>query len=226
MKKVNVYEAADKAIMSLDREALKAFGKLKMAKFDEIQLIRTVQKLYREQEKKARDRYREIAFEAYILGLYLCGTEGKEAHRMAERDVTQDWLDELLEETNFVTLYRFTTEAERKAQRLAETLEAVSGGGGNYAGTGTDAVIDKAMRDWCRMAGQYAISVTDAALLLAYEAMDVNVMWVTQKDERVCTDCHRLDGKVFAIKDIPPKPHWGCRCLLMPTDREPDSETR
>ncbi len=38
------------------------------------------------------------------------------------------------------------------------------------------------------------------------------VQWITADDERTCPECAPLDGKVFAIDDVPPIPHPNCRC--------------
>ena len=120
---VNIYEAADRAIRVTNRELVEDFGKLKLAKWDRVSVIRTVLKLYRESAKKAKKRYYGVGFEAYLLGLYMCGIDGRKANEMAEKAITNEWVDGILEQTDFITLYRFDTETERKAYRLAETLE-------------------------------------------------------------------------------------------------------
>lgn len=206
--KVNVYAACDKAIKAMNRENLEAFGRLKLAKWDDVHIIRTVAAIYRESAKRARKRYYEIAFEAYLLGMALCGEDPKTAHEMAEKVITEEWVLKVLKETDPVTLYRFDTETERKVYRLAEALEATDD---------RNSEIDKALRYWSRQIGQYAINVTDYAMMEAFEAEDIpKVRWMTAKDERVCHECHSYGGKVFALDEVPPKPHWGCRCWLVP----------
>jgi len=206
-KAVNVYEACDKAIQALNRQNLEAFGKLKMAKWDEVNVIRTVMSVYRTSAKRARKRYYEVAFEAYLLGLYLCGEDAKKAHQMAEKAITAEWIDDVLSQTDLLTLYRFDTETERKAYRLAETLEVAQD---------RDYEINKALRYWSQQIGQFAINVTDYAMIQAYMDFGVKeVRWVTQKDERVCSECGPRDEQVFPIDEVPPK-HYGCRCWLAP----------
>ena len=41
-KEADIYSAADKAIKAMDRENVEAFGRLKMTKWDEVKIIRTV----------------------------------------------------------------------------------------------------------------------------------------------------------------------------------------
>lgn len=206
-EKINIYEACDEAIMGMNRENLKAFGKLKLAKWDEIQIIRTVEAVYRDSAKKARRRYYGVAFEAYILGLAMCGIEPKKAHEMAEKAITEEFVDGILDDVDLVTLYRFNTEAERKAVRLAEAMEA---------GKDRNAEIDKALRYWSQQLGQYAINMTDYAVVQAFEDAGIKwVRWLTMEDEKVCKECKPRNGKAFRINEIPVK-HWGCRCRIIP----------
>ena len=208
VKKMNVYAACDRVIKAMDRENVEAFGRLKMAKWDEINVIRTVVSVYRTSAKKARKRYYEEAVEAYILGMLMCGYGNAEAHRMADKAITMEWVDERLEETNFVTLYRFNSEAERKAYRLAEQLEVAPD---------RNKLIDRALREWARQLGQYAIEYTDAGILQAFKDAGIErVIWMTEDDEKTCHDCIELHRKEFPIDEVPPKPHYGCRCRLIP----------
>lgn len=210
MKEIEYYEAADKAIVLMNREAQREFGKLKAADFDEINIIQRVTAVYRTLARKARQRYFEIGFEGYLLGLYLCDITGKDAYRMAEDAITREWVDLLLTDVNPVTKYSFVNETERKAQRLAEALST---------GETEIAEIDKALRYWARQTGQYAISMTDDGMKQAYRDAGIEeVMWVTAGDERVCEECRPLDGQVFRLDQVPPK-HWGCRCILIPAGR-------
>lgn len=206
---VYAYKACDRAIKTLDRECLKDFGQLKLADWDRVSIIRTVLSVYRKSKKKADDHYYEIAFEGYLMGLMMCGVTGREAHEMAEKAITKEIVQNVLEAVDPVTKYRFTTEMERKAYRLAEALEA---------GTDRNAEIDKALRYWTQQLAQYAIDITDYAWMLAFEDAGIELAeWVTMKDEKVCEECRELDGKVFSLEEFPQKPHWMCRCQRKPT---------
>ena len=207
----NVYEACDKAIQSMNRWNLEEFGKLKMSRWDEINIIRTVMALYRKSAKKARKRYYEVAYEAYLLGLYMCDVLPRKAAKMAEKAITDEWIDKILSETDFVTLYRFDAETERKAYRLAESLEAAQD---------KDQEINKALRFWSQQLGQYAINVTDYAVVQAFQDYGLEeIEWETAKDEKVCAECNSMDGEIFRIDEMPTKPHWGCRCMFKPVFR-------
>lgn len=220
-KQINLYAACDKAIKAMNRENLELFGRLKMLNFEkEKSIIKEVTYVYGASRKRARKRYYEIGFEAYLLGMTLCGIETKRAHAMAEKAIDEEWVDAILEQTDFLTLYRFNSESERKCQRLIEAL-AVS--------EDRDFEVNKALRLWSQQLGQYAINVTDYAVIQAYEDAGIEfVEWVTQEDERVCNECYALNGQVFRIDSVPPKVHYGCRCMFRPRqdiEQDPESET-
>ena len=208
MADVKIYSACDRAIREMDRENVEAFGRLKMADWDEVNVIRTVKAVYRTAQKRARKRYYEVGFEAYLLAMAMCGAEPGKAHQMAEKAITEEWVDSVLTETDPLTLYRFDSEAERKAYRLAEALEIAQD---------RNREIDKALRYWSQQLAQYAINVTDYAAIQAFKDYGIRkVRWVSEQDGRECSKCHGLDEQVFDIDDIPVKPHLKCRCRLMP----------
>lgn len=208
VKDINYYAPCDLAIKAMNREMVESFGRLKMSKWDEVNIIRTVVSVYRASVRKARKRYWEVAFEAYVLGMIILGEDTKKAQRMADKSITMEWVDERLDQTDFVTLYRFNSEAERKAYRLAEQLEV---------STDRNRLIDKALKDWSRQIGQYAITFTDDAVVQAFKDAGIErVQWITEEDERTCRSCSSLHGTEYQIDEIPPKPHYGCRCRLKP----------
>ena len=204
---MNIYEAADNAIRQMNRRNLKAFDRLKLMKRDELHIIREVSTVYDDSAKDARTRYYEIATEAYIIAMIQAHKTNAEATRMVDKDITMDWIEEYLEETDYVTLYRFDTETERKKQRMIEALAATQE---------WDKEIDKALRYWTLQVGQYAINITDRARLLAFKRAGIKrVKWVTKHDERVCGVCDERDEKIFDIDKVPTK-HINCRCHLLP----------
>lgn len=208
---VDVYAAADKAIQEMNRDAQRDFRKLALADWDEVNVIQTVSRVYRTQAKKARRKYYEVAFEGYLMALYLYELYGKDAYRMADDALTAEWLDMLLGRPDPVTKYSFDAETERKATRLAEAIEA---------SPAPAQEVEKALRYWSKQLGQYAINATDEAMMQAYEDAGVEeVMWLTAEDERVCAECGPRHGKIYPIDKVPPKPHWGCRCILVPVKR-------
>lgn len=206
----NYYAACDRMIKATDREIVEAFGRLKMTDWEKVNIIRTVVSVYRTSMRKARKRYWEVAFEAYVLGWLTCDVDAKKAQTMADKAITMEWVDNILEQTDPVTMYRFDSEAERKAYRLAETLEVTPD---------RNRAIDRAMKEWSRQIGQYAIEFTDEAVVQAFEDAGVEeVEWVIEDDDKTCSSCREYRWRKFAIDEIPPKPHYGCRCTLKPIE--------
>ena len=203
-----IYDRADESIREMNRKNLKAFNQLKLAKWDELSVIQEVSKVYGTSINLAKRKYYEIAVEAFIVALYEAKVDPMEATAMADETITADWVLDMLEEVDPVTLYAFLPEAERKKQRLIEALAVA---------TNRNAEIDKALRYWTQQVGQYAITSVDNARLDAFKAAGVEkVMWNTNLDGRECDKCRALNGKVFRIDKVPPKQHYGDRCWLTP----------
>ena len=205
---MSIYDAADKAIRAMNRQSLKEFGKLKLAKWDELNVVRMVSKTYDDSVRMAKRRYYEIAFEAFIVAMLEAKVRNAEATRKAEDTITNDWILDMLEEVDPVTLYAFLPETERKKQRLIEALAVAHN---------RNAEIDKALRYWTQQISQYADNSVFRARLEAFRRAGIEqVIWVTQEDDRVCEDCEPLDGQIFDVDNVPDPPHWGCRCRLIP----------
>lgn len=117
---------------------------------------------------------------------------------------TKKWLMAILTDYDRVTGYVFTHEMERKRARFAE---------GTIAGT-EDGTAKRLM---ALMLSQYAITVTDYAVLAALtDEGFTKVRWVSTEDERRCKVCKERHGKVYNINRVPPKPHLNCRCYFVP----------
>lgn len=202
------YDIADAAIKDMNRRNLRAFDGLKTMKFDELNVMRMVTKVYDNSVKIAKKRYCRIAEEAYLEALILAGVNREKAEKLTEETIDDDWVLDMLEDYDALTLYSFVNETERKKQRTAEAI---------LAAHDKVAEVDKALKLWTQQIAQYADNSVYYATVDGYEKAGVKkVEWVTEKDGRVCGTCHRLDGKVFDIDKIPPRPHINCRCILIP----------
>ena len=200
------YEAADRAIRDMNKRNLRAFDRLKTLKFDELNILQSVTKVYDDSTNLAKLRYLQIATDAYIEALILAGVDRKKAEEMAEDSITEDWILDMLEEYDPVTLYQFLPEAERKKQRLVEAL---------IASHNKNEEVDKALRYWTLQVGQYAINSVDEATIDGFKDAGVKkVRWIAQDDKKTCKTCEERDGKVYRINKVPPKPHFNCRCYL------------
>lgn len=192
-----MYEYTDVIIRYLNKRFIEVFRRLKsLVSFDELNVLQSTQLIYDElliiTEEKLLD-----------LAVYYYNSTVKNAKTQIDRD----WLYLLLNDYDPITKYVFMHEVERKRARLVESMIA----------TKNPKEIDTALRYWSAMVTQYAIEVTDAAVKQAYIDDGIElVVWVTILDDRRCKECEKREGKVYDIKDVPPKPHIGCRCYIVP----------
>lgn len=201
-----MYEYTDKVIKKLNTAYLRLFTRLKLLSFDELNIMTSVKEVYQKCLKLAKKRYLEIADYYFYRAYELAAGKGRK--KPSDDWINNDWLLDMLEEYDPVTLYRFIPELERKRQRLIEAL---------IASHKKNAEIDKALRFWALQSNQYADKVTDEATLRGYKAAGIKkVRWITEKDDRVCPVCRKLNMRVFDINKVPNKPHYRCRCYLLP----------
>lgn len=193
-----MYERTDRVIEYLNKQLIALFYRAKLiVDFDELNVIQFSKSLYEEIDK--------IVKEAYLA---LAEATANDIMDDADEEITMIWLLERLREYDKVTKYVYENEFERKRQKFAEAL---------ISSDNKNEEIDKALRSMSKMVSQFAIEITDSALIVGYKALGVEkVMWVTERDAKVCDHCKQLDGKVFSIDDIPPKVHWNCRCYVIP----------
>lgn len=202
------YDFADKAISDMNRRNLRVFDKLKTLKFDELNVLREVSKVYDDSVRIAKRRYRQIAEDAYLEALILAGIGRKKAENLTEESITDDWVLDMLEEYDALTLYSFVNETERKKQRTAEAI---------LAAHDKTAEVEKALRLWTLQVSQYADNSVFYATVDGYQKAGVKrVKWVSETDSKVCETCEDLNGKIFDIDKAPPVPHYHCRCILIP----------
>lgn len=193
-----MYEYTDKVIRYMRKKFIRLFDSFRgNIAFDELNVISSSKSLYEELEEITEESLLMIAKRAYTAN------GGK-----SDKVITSAWLLEWLNDYNPVTKYVYMHEVERKCSRFAESI---------IASDNPSAEIDIALRYWSNMVSQYAIDITDKAVEQAYVDNDVEkVVWVTVKDERRCRECRERDGKIYDIAKLPPKPHLGCRCYILP----------
>lgn len=179
------------------------FRKLRLLNFDEMNTLNEVVSTYKKADRLAKNAYLEIALHAYMFAMEQAGEPKKKTK------IDEDWILDFLEEEDFVTLYDYGNEWERKRQRLSEALAATNT---------PNKEIDKALKLVILQTSHYADKVTAEAAIQAYKDAGVKkVKWITERDDRVCEKCEPLDGKIFDIDKVPQIPqHYHCRCILIP----------
>lgn len=187
-----MYEYLDRVLKRTALQIYRLFRRYRAMRFDELNVLATVQELYQQLEAINQTAYGQIAAHYY-------------EQESKGNGVLQDtWLVGLLRTPSRVMKYSYDSEVVRKRDRLMEALIATGGSPPEY---------DKAMRYWTQMTGWFAVEVADAATTQAREDTGVDmVMWVSEYDNRVCDHCWQLNGQVFHARAVPPKPHPNCRC--------------
>jgi len=190
-----MYRKTDKIIEYINNRLIEIFGKLKsVMTFDRLNIMQAVKDTYAEADEIIREAYLALAQHVYT----------DKVKNDVGRKIDEDWLDFVLSAYDPVSKYVYANEFDRKRSRLAEAL---------IASTTKTAEVDTALRALSFMARIYAVIVTDKAYLQAMTDNNVKkVVWVAEKDEKTCSVCHKRDGKVYLLKELPPKPHPNCRC--------------
>lgn len=191
-----MYKYLDKVLKKLVRQIYLVFQQYRNLPFDELNAFGEVQELYQELNAINLQAYREI------MAYYYRRETG------ADFELLEVVLLEVLRTPSEVMKYAYDSEVTRKRDYLVEALLATSG---------SVAEFDKAMRYWVRFTGWFAVEVADAAVVAGREDMGIElVKWCSENDLRVCRECMRLDGQIFRLEGLPPKPHPNCRCWTIP----------
>lgn len=190
-----MYKFLDKKLKKAVLEIYRVFQEYRAMDFDELQMPSRINTMYERLEEINRQMYQEVAEYYYRL-------------EQDEDELLPDmWLSGLLSTPSKVMKYSYDTESVRKRDRLLEALMATDG---------NPAEFDTAMRYWAQMTGWFGVEVADAALNDAREASDLEfVKWVSERDDKTCNSCLKLNGKVFRVAALPPKPHPNCRCYTV-----------
>lgn len=203
----NPYDLADKAIKLLNRKAAaryeEAWSRMQIAGFDEANVLSACKRLYTGLTRDNRQAFTE-----------LCGLAYRKAAPKGKKEPDWPLIFLWLEEYDPVTRYVYTHETARKQAYAQEAVIAAKTRGAK------EEELRRGLKYWAAMTGQYCDILTDKSSLKAYRDAGVKyVMWVTEKDERVCPVCRPLDGRVYPIEKAPEKQHWHCRCWLVPVTK-------
>ena len=200
----DLYEYADLIFKTLERRYIALFNRLKNLPDDEKAVIEAVNKVYAEVDDITRKYLLLLAKKVY-----------KQIIKELDGDffleiISYEWLMGILEAYDPVTKYVYTHEVDRKRARTVESI---------IASQDKPKEVDTAKKQFSKQAKQYADNVVISAVEQAFTDMNIKeVVWETEEDLRVCPVCEDLDGLIFRMQDVPPKPHYGCRCWLTPLE--------
>lgn len=196
-----MYEYIDENVERLKKQTQTAFNnfRLSLLKFDELNVMQVKTKTESLFTKLKRQSNR-----------FYTGLLNHLAESMGFEEDKYD-LDELLETYSGTLLYSFSTEMERKRERLFETMVAID----DMSDPEILSQQKKNIRNWNTQVEEFGVDIERNIFLSELRDSGIRkVQWMTAEDERVCTDCSDLNGIVFDIDNVPRRPHIGCRCWL------------
>lgn len=213
-----MYKHLDKLLKQEKQKIKTAFNRLSVTGFDELNVVstrKTTQEMYDEFLSDNEELYLKAAKTAYKNAVKSAQAEGFSGEAS---QLDSAWLLAVLLGYNLVTGYLYDKEADRKRLRLNEQMLTAR----EYNNrTMYQDSLRRAANLWWTQTSQYGISVVDEATIKGFKDMGVKkVRWIAADDEKTCPTCGKRDNEVYSINAIPPKPHYGCRCYIVPIKAE------
>lgn len=209
-----MYRYLDKLLEAEKKKIRSAFNRVSVIGFDELNVIntrKTTASMYNRFLEENEALYLKAAKDAYRKAVKTAKAEGYEGE---EEEINSDFVVGLLAGYNLVTGYLYKKEADRKRLRLNEQIYTAREY--NNRSMFQDS-LRRAANLWWTQTTQYGISSVDEATIKGFTDMGVEeVQWIAANDEKTCPTCGARDNKIYKVKDLPPKPHYGCRCYIVP----------
>ena len=213
-RKTEKYELTDIIIALLLNELRREINRLDVMGFDMLNapnITKYTKELVERLLKSNKREYLKIAKEATDEAKEDIEALGVSATPLA---VNGKYVDDVLGEYNPVTNYLYYPEAERKRSRLAEALitAVIVSNRADY-----HKQLRKFADLWFTQTKQYGEKMVDKTRIDTFKKNGIKrVKWETKEDEKVCKECNERDGKIYPIDKIPDKPHYNCRCWVVP----------
>ena len=213
-----MYRLADKLLEQLKKLIRREFNRLGIIAFDELnasRVSRETSELFNRLMRENEKMYLQVAKRAYADAVKAAIAAGY--IDPGENRINQAWVITLLAAYNFVSGYLYESEAERKRLRLSEQMMTAR----EYLNrTLYNDSVRRSANLWWTQAAHYMLEAVDKATLDGYKDSGVkNVEWHTNIDGRECKVCRERNGQIYAIDNVPPKPHRNCRCYLKPVPK-------
>lgn len=218
-KKKKQYELTDLLITALTSELRREINRFEVTGFDELNAPRVT--------RLTKDMVARLLLSnkrAYLRIAKRATEEAAEEVNGVPIPINDKYVDSMLAEYNPITGYLYLAEADRKRARLAEALIAAI-----LIGSRVDyrTQLKKFAVLWKTQTQQYAIDTVDKTRIRTLKKNGIKfVRWETEKDDRVCEECKKRNGKIYPINAIPSKPHYGCRCWIVPVTKDSNGEIR
>ena len=213
-----MYSYLDKLLAVAKKKMRTEFNYFGTLGFDELNVVNTkkvTQAMFDRFLRDNEEMYLRVAKDAYAKAVK---TAKKEDFAGEESEDFASLVGLVLGGYNLVTGYLYKNEADRKRLRLNEQI--LTAREYNNRQMYNDS-LRRTANLWWTQTSQYGISAVDEATIRGYKNLGVKyVRWVAADDDRTCATCNVRDGRVYKITKIPPKPHYGCRCYVLPVRNE------
>lgn len=210
----DIFRHADAALMVILGDMSREFQNLGTTiGFDRLNVLETrlrVNAMYKRMDGVIRREYRKIARKAYREAC-------EEANYRTDGFDETEFVNGVLRAYDSVSDFVYTREWTRKRDRLFESIIATERGNQEMRKN-----LKRGLDVLANQVRQYADNITAKARILAFKRAGADVLvWITEKDERVCSVCAPRDEQFYPIELLPDYPaHWHCRCKLEWVDME------
>lgn len=169
--------------------------------------IAEIKKLLKKLKQKDHDFFWLMLF--YILAL---PEDADLEYELRELDFD---FSAFLASYNATTRYVYKNEIQRKSARYNEGIIALN----NPSSDDTYQLMKDNIRYWVKQCEEVSVDMErEVVIKKAQKAGHTKMRWDAVGDEKTCKECRKLNGQIFDIADIPPRPHYGCRCILTTID--------
>lgn len=209
-----MYRYLDKLLEEEKKKIRTEFNRISVTGFDELNVVNT-RKVTQEMFDKFLDDnealYLRAAKNAYKKAIK---SAKEEDFSGKENEIDGAFVSTVLTGYNLVTGYLYSKETDRKRLRLNEQILTAR----EYSDRQMfNDSLRRAANLWWTQTVQYGVSMVDEATIKGFKDMGVKkVRWIATDDEKTCPTCGEHDNKVYRLNKIPPKPHYGCRCYIVP----------
>lgn len=209
-----MYRYLDKLLEEEKKKIRTEFNRISVTGFDELNVVNT-RKVTQEMFDKFLDDnealYLRVAKNAYKKAIKSAKEEDFSGE---ENEIDGAFVSTVLTGYNLVTGYLYSKETDRKRLRLNEQILTAR----EYSDRQMfQESLRRAANLWWTQTVQYGVSMVDEATIKGFKDMGVKeVRWIAADDEKTCPTCGERDNKVYRLNKIPPKPHYGCRCYIVP----------
>ena len=211
---IDIFRHADRSLMVMLNGMNREFQTLGTEiGFDELNVMETrrrVNAMYARMDAMIRREYRKVARKAYMDACAEAGVSG------SAFDV-EAFVNGALKAYDPVSDFVYDREWTRKRDRLFESIIATERGNQEMRRN-----LKRGLDVLANQVRQYADNITAKARVYAFKQAGADVLvWITEKDDRVCSVCAPRDEQFYPIEMLPDFPaHWHCRCHLDWVDME------